>query len=190
MDICANNTICVHSLEHKDLSHKWLPIKSQYLQDYELISYMTKKFNKLFVIKKLNVTAKYYWLNTIDAIRFKGEHRPWVMSFINMTTGKRIVDFRLDRSYSDSRMNSIIVDSCTGKIICEGIGLINMLRLNGIDFIKDALFSEDEIINQILGVQKLKDLCIKCIRRTVKEEYYDKLVLPKLLVSEIKRNYK
>ncbi|QRI42915.1 hypothetical protein ChPV197 [Cheloniid poxvirus 1] len=189
MAICTNNTICVHSLEQEDLSHKWLPIKSQYLQDYELISYMTKKFNKLFVIKKLNVTAKYYWLNTIDAIRFKVEHRPWVMSFINMTTGKRIVDFRLDRSYSDSRMNSIVVDSCTGKIICEGIGLINMLHLNGIDFIKDALFSENEIINQILGVQKLRDICIKYISRLVKKEHCDKLVLPKLLVNEIKKKY-
>ncbi|QGM48829.1 MPPV-205 conserved hypothetical protein [Magpiepox virus 2] len=190
MSMCNNTTVCVHSLDTEELCYKWLPIRSRYLQDYELISYMTKKFNKLFTARKLNIFAKYYWINTINRISIIGEHRPWVMSFINTTTRKRIADFRLDRSYPDSRMNSIIVDSFTGKIICEGIGLIDMLRSNGIDFIKDKLFSEDEIVNHLVGVKKLKDLCIKCINKTVKKELCDQLSLPTTLLNEVKRSYK
>ncbi|ARF02748.1 SWPV1-172 [Shearwaterpox virus] len=189
MSVCNNNTICVHNLKHNGICYKWLPIKSRYLQDYELVSYITKKFNRLFVVKNLNVIAKYYWVNNIDAIRFKGEYKPWIISFANKLTGKNIVNFRLDRSYYDNHINSIIVDSSSGKILCEGIGLKSILSSNGIDFIKDSLFSEEEIINNILGVQTLEDLCIKYIIKKIKKEHCSDLLIPKLLINKIKQYY-
>ncbi|AID46885.1 hypothetical protein pepv_157 [Penguinpox virus] len=189
MNICINPEItnCVHSTNNTKSKYKWIPIRNKYLPDYELMGFMIKKFNKLFVEKGLPITAVYSWTVFREATVFRGQYRSWIMSFIHTISGNNIANFRLDKAYSDSRYNSIIIDSISGKIICEGIGIMEKLRSCGVDFINDKLFSEEEIITHVYGVQTLQDICIRMLRNTVRKEDYDKLELPRSLLKEIKK---
>ncbi|URH24868.1 hypothetical protein 15D039_00148 [Fowlpox virus] len=186
MNICINPEItnCVHSTNDVKAP---TPIKNKYLPDYALIRFMIKKFNKLFIEKGLPITAVYSWTVFREAAICRGQYRSWIMSFIHTISGNNIANFRLDRAYSDSRYNSIIIDSTSGKIICEGIGIMEKLRLHGVDFINDKLFTEEEIITHVYGVQPLQDICIRMIRNTVSRDDYDKLELPRSLLKEIKK---